>query len=63
MCERGMYVEVKYFMFESFVPDFVKSFGDIVLLCVGYRFMEYGKGSVRPSKSPKSVMVVVVEVV
>ena len=70
-CEGGMYVEVKYFVFESFVPYFIKSFGDVtkdyvcvvfVLLCVGYGFMEEGEGGVRPSTSPESVLVVVVEV-
>ena len=69
--EGGMYVEVKYFVFESFVPYFVKSLGDVtkdyvcvvfVLLGVGYGFMEEGEGGVRPSTSPESVLVVVVEV-
>ena len=72
MCERGMYVKVEYFVLESFVPGFVNSFGGVtkdyvcgvfVLLCVGYGFMEDGEGSVRPSTSPESVLVVVVEVV
>ena len=60
-CERGMYVEAEYFVFESFVLDFVKSFGDVmkdyvfgvfVLLSLGCYFMEESEGSVRPSTSP-----------
>ena len=62
---------MKYLVFESFVPDFVKSFGDVrkdyvvgvfVLLGVGYGFMKDGEGRVRPSTSPQSVLNVVVEV-
>ena len=54
------------------MPDFVKSFGDVtkdyvcgvyVLLGVGYDSMENGEGSVHPSTSPESVLVVIVEVV
>ena len=53
-----MYVKAKYFMVESFVPKFVKSFGDVtkdyvcgvfVLLSTGYGFIENGKGRARPS--------------
>ena len=63
---------MKYFVFESFVPNFVKSLGNVtkdyvcevrVLLGVGYGFMEDDEGSVRPSTSPETVLVVVVEVV
>ena len=66
-----MYVEAEYFVFESFAPDFVKSFGNVtkdyvcfvyVLLDVGYGLIEDDEGSVRPSISPESVLVVVVEV-
>ena len=61
-----MYVETEYFVFEFFVPEFVKSFGDgtkdyvcrvCALLGVGYGFMEDGERSVRPSTSPESVLV------
>ena len=43
-----MYVETEYFVFESFLPDFVRNFGDVtkdyvcsvfVLLSVGYGFI------------------------
>ena len=70
-CEGGMYVEAKYFVFESFVPYLVKSLGDVakdyvcimfVLLGVGYGFMEEGESGVRPSASPESVLVVIVKV-
>ena len=46
--EGCMYVEAEYFVFESFVQDFFKSFGDVtkdyvcgvfVLSLVGYGFM------------------------
>ena len=59
-------------MFESFVSDFHKSSGDVtkdyvcgacVLLGVGYGFMEDGEGSVCPSASPETVLIVVVKVV
>ena len=52
--------------------DFVKSFENVtegyvcsvlVLLSVGYGFMEDGEGKVCPSIHPESVLVVVVEVV
>ena len=68
-----MFVEAEYFVFEFFVPKFVKSFGDItkdyacgvcVLLGVGYDFMEDGV-VVHPlttDSSLESVVVVVVEV-
>ena len=67
-----MYVEVKYFVFESFVPNFVESFGDVtkdyvcvvfILLGVGYGFVEDGEGGMRSSTTPKSVLVIIVEVV
>ena len=55
-----MYVGAEYFVFESFVLIFVKSFEDVtkyyvcgvcVLLGVGYGFMEDGESSVRPLTS------------
>ena len=57
-------------MFESFVSDFVKSFGDVtkdyvcgvfVLLSVGYGFVEDSEDSMRFSTFLTSVLVVVVE--
>ena len=57
MCERGMPVDAEYFVFESFVPDLVKSHGNVtmnyvccvfVLLSIGYGFLEDGEGNVRP---------------
>ena len=63
-----MYIEAEYFVFESFVPGFVESLGDVtkdyicgvcVLFGVGYGFMEDGESSVRPSTSPETVLVVV----
>ena len=56
------------------MPDFVKSFGDVtkdyvcgvyvlILLGVGYGFMEEDEASVLPSTFSGSVIVVVVEVV
>ena len=64
-----MYVEAKYFVFESYVPNIVKSFEDVtkdyvcavfILLSVGYGFMGDDEGSVRPSTSPETVLVVTV---
>ena len=64
-----MCVEVEYFLLESFVPDFVQRFGDVtkeyvcsVFVLLGV-FNEESVGSVRPSTSPESVWVVVLEVV
>ena len=63
---------MKYFAFEFFVSNFVKSLGDVtkdyvcgvfVFLGVGYGFIGDGDGSVHPSTSPETVLVVVVEVV
>ena len=63
-----MYVEANYFMFESFVLDFVESLGDVtkdyvsgvcVLLWIEYSFMEDGEGSVCPSTSPETVLILV----
>ena len=49
---KGMYVEAGDFVFESFVPDFFKSFGDgTKALGVGNGFMVDGQGSVCPSTS------------
>ena len=56
-----MYVGAEYFVFESFVLIFVKSFEDVtkyyvcgvcVLLGVGYGFMEDGEGCVIESDTP-----------
>ena len=54
-CETGIYVAAEYFVFESFVSNFVKNFGNVTkdyvsavfFLCVRYGFMEVGQDSVR----------------